>query len=57
MQTYDNGVAVIFEMPTSDSRSEVSLNYVGVLQDILKLEYGPVRTPIILFPVRMVQKG
>ena len=49
METYDSGVAVIFEMPTRDSQSEVSLNYVGVLQDILKLDYGPLRTPIILF--------
>ena len=49
METYDSGVAVIFEMPTTDSQSEVSLNYVGVLQDILKLDYGPLRTPIILF--------
>ena len=36
-------------MPTADSQSEVSLNYVGVLQDILKLDYGPLRTPVILF--------
>ena len=49
MQTYDNGVAIVFEMPTADSQSEVSLCYVGVLQDILKLDYGPLRTPIILF--------
>ena len=49
MQTYDSGIAVIFEMPTSDSQFEVSLNYIGVLQDILRLDYGPLRTPIIFF--------
>ena len=49
LQTYDNGIASIFEMPTTDSQSEVSINYVGVLQDILKLDYGPLRTPVILF--------
>ena len=49
LQTYDSGIASIFEVPTVDSQSEVSLNYVGVLQDILKLDYGPLRTPIILF--------
>ena len=41
--------ASIFEMPTADSQSKVSLNYVGVLQNILKLDYGPLRTPVILF--------
>ena len=49
LQTYDSGIASIFEMPTTDSPSEVSLNYVGVLQDILKLDYGPLRTAVILF--------
>ena len=49
LSTYDSGVASIFEMPTADSQSEVSLNYVGVLQDILKLDYGPLQTPVILF--------
>jgi hypothetical protein len=49
LQTYDSGVASIFEMPTTDSQSAVSLNYVGVLEDILKLDYGPLRTPVILF--------
>jgi hypothetical protein len=47
-QTYDSGVASIFEMPIASSNADVSLNYVGVLQDILKLDYGPLRTPIIL---------
>jgi hypothetical protein len=45
MQTYDSGVASVFE--TSDAQT-VSVNYVGVLQDILKLDYGPLHTLIIL---------
>ena len=49
LQTYDSVIASIFEVPTVDAQSEVSLNYVGVLQDILKLDYGPLRTPVILF--------
>jgi hypothetical protein len=40
LQTYDSGVASILEMPTTHSQSEVSLNYVNVLQNILKLDYG-----------------
>jgi hypothetical protein len=34
-------------VPTSDS-SGVPLNYVGVLKDILKLDYGPLHAPVIL---------
>ena len=49
LQIYDSGIASMFEMPAADSEYEVSLNYVGVLQDILKLDYGPLRTPVILF--------
>ena len=49
LQTYDSGIASIFEVPNVDSQSEVSLNYVGVLQDILKLDYGPLQTAVILF--------
>ena len=49
LQTYDSGIASIFEMPAADPEPKVSLNYVGVLQDILKLDYGPLRTHVILF--------
>ena len=47
LKTYDNGVASVFHMPAMGSK-EVTLNYVGVLKDILKLNYGPLRTPVIL---------
>jgi hypothetical protein len=48
MQTYDNGVASVFQVPMLDAR-DVVVNYVGVLKDILKLDYKQVRTLIILF--------
>jgi hypothetical protein len=47
MQTYDNGVASIFEVPTTDS-TDVLVNYIGILKDILKLDYGPLHAPVIL---------
>ena len=47
MQTYDSGVASILQEPTSNS-IDVPVNYVRVFKDILKLDYGPVHTPIIL---------
>ena len=49
LQTYKSGIAFIFEMPNVDSQFEVSLNYVGVLQDILKLDYSPLQTPVVIF--------
>jgi hypothetical protein len=47
MQTYDSGVASVFTIPIADAR-DVSVNYVGVLKDILKLNYGPLSSPIVL---------
>jgi hypothetical protein len=47
MQRYDSGVASVFTIPTADAR-DVSVNYVGVLKDILKLDYGPLSSPIFL---------
>jgi hypothetical protein len=47
MQTYDCGIASVFEVPTPEAHS-MSVNYVGVLQDIFKLNYGLLHTPIIL---------
>jgi hypothetical protein len=47
LQTYDSGVASVFHVPTKDAR-EVSINYVGVLKHILKLDYGPLHTHVNL---------
>ena len=41
-----NGVAVVFHMPYV-GLEEVTLNYVGVLMDILKLNYWPLCVPVI----------
>ena len=48
LQTYNNGGAFVFHMPSMVSE-EVTLNYVGVLKDILKLNYGPLCTLVKLF--------
>jgi hypothetical protein len=47
LQTYDSGVTSIFEVPTTET-TDVSVNYVGVVKDILKLDYGPLSRPIVL---------
>jgi hypothetical protein len=47
LKTYDSGVASVFHMPFVGSE-DVTLNYVGVLKNILKLNYGPIRTHVIL---------
>ena len=53
-QTYNSGVASVFEVPVQDAM-DVSVNYVGVLKDILKLDYGPLHTPIILFRCQWIK--
>lgn len=47
MQTFDSGIASVFDVPVED-QEDVSVNFVGVLKDILKLDYGLLRTPVIL---------
>jgi hypothetical protein len=47
MQTYDSSMASEFQVPTSDS-VDVPVNYVRVLNDILKLDYGPLHASVIL---------
>lgn len=46
LQTYNSGVAFVFHM--SEGSESIVLNYVGVLKDILKLNYGPLCTLVIL---------
>ena len=48
LKTYDSGVASVFHMPSVGSE-EVIVNYVGVLEDILNLNYGPNCTFVIFF--------
>jgi hypothetical protein len=47
LQMYDSGIVYVFEVSTANA-DEVSLNYVGVLKDILKLDYKPLHTPMII---------
>ena len=55
MQTYDSGVASVFQVPMLDAR-DVSVNYVRVLRDILKLDYRQLRIPIILFQCKWMKR-
>jgi hypothetical protein len=56
LQTYDSGVASIFHVPTEDAW-EVSINYVGVLKDILKLDYEPLHTHVNLMKCEWVKRA
>jgi hypothetical protein len=47
LQTYNSGVASVFQVPGEDA-ANVAVNYVGVVKDILKLDYGPIHIPVIL---------
>jgi hypothetical protein len=55
LQTYDSGIASIFHVPTEDAR-EVSINYVGVLKDIMKLDYGPLHTHVNLMKCEWMKR-
>ena len=45
--SYNNGVASIFQQQSKNGE-ESAVNYVGVLRDILELDYGTLSTRIIL---------
>jgi hypothetical protein len=52
--SYNSGVASMFEMPPG-SATEPSVNYVGVLKDILELDYGALHTRISLLRCEWVK--
>jgi hypothetical protein len=56
LQTYDSRVASIFEVPTTEA-TDVSVNYVGVVKDILKLDYGPLSRPIVLLRCQWAKRS
>jgi hypothetical protein len=56
LQTYDSGVASIFHVPTEDAR-EVSINYIGVLKDILKLDYRLLHTHVNLMKCEWMKRA
>ena len=53
--TYDCGVASVFQVRADDAR-DVTVNYVGVVKDILKIDYGPVSTPVISLRCEWVRR-
>ncbi len=55
LQKIDNGVAFVFDMPTVDVH-EVFVNYVGILKDIFKLDYGLVHNPMIIFRCEWIKQ-
>ncbi len=59
MATYDSRVASIFQHPqaTNEGTTLGSIQYVGVLKDIILLNYGPVSQPVVLFKCDWVTLG
>ena len=55
LQTYDIAVASIFHIPTEDAR-KLSINHVGILKDILELDYRPLHTLVILMKCKWMKK-
>jgi len=54
MVSYNSGVALVFQLATEND-ADASIPYVGVLQDILLLDYGPLQTPVILLRCEWVK--
>jgi hypothetical protein len=54
-KSYDNGITSIFEQQTFDVK-KMFVQYVGVLKDILKLNYGSVQTPIVIFKCEWIKQ-
>ena len=57
LQTYDSGIASIFEMPNVDSQFEVSLNYVRVLEGYNEVGLWSIAYSNNYFLMRMIEKG
>jgi hypothetical protein len=56
LQTYDSMVTSVFEVPTAEATA-VSVNYVGVVKDIMKLDYGPLSRPIVLLRCQWARRS
>jgi hypothetical protein len=52
---YDSGIASVLDVSTEDVR-DVLVNYVGVLKDMLKLNYGPMHTLVIFLCFEWIKK-
>ncbi len=54
MKTFDSGIALVFDMLIIDVR-DISMNFVGVLKDIFKLDYGPLHTHVVIFKCEWIK--
>jgi hypothetical protein len=54
MQTFDSGVTLVFDMLIIDVR-DLSVNFVGILKDIFKLDYGPLHTHVVNFKCEWIK--
>jgi len=54
MITYDNGVVFVFNVPITNAR-DVAMNYMGMLKDILKLDYRPMHAPVVLLQCKWLK--
>jgi hypothetical protein len=43
---------ILVLLPFSNSHKGTMIQYVDILKEILKLEYGPISSPIVLFPYK-----
>ena len=56
MQMYNSGIASIFNIPTEDAK-DVSINFIEVVKDTLKLNYGTMCNLVILERCEWIKKG
>jgi hypothetical protein len=55
LQTFDSGVAYVFDMPTTNV-FEISVNYVGILKNIFKLDYSLMHNLVIIFRCEWIKR-
>ena len=55
MQMYDCNIALVFQVPIVEAR-DVSVNFVGVVKDILKLDNGPLSSPIVILKYQWIKQ-
>ena len=53
--TYDSGMASVFQVPVDDAQ-DVTVNYIGVVKNILKIDYGLVNTLVILLRCEWIRQ-
>ncbi len=59
MATYDSSVASVFQQQQESQEGTTlgSVQYVGVLRDIILMDYGPVSQLVVLFKFDWVRNG